>query len=188
MELVATHGESGRGKGERSPEYRAWAGMQGRCLFPADKRFPNYGGRGIRICDRWLGKGGFARFVADVGRKPTKDHSLDRIDVNGNYEPGNCRWATREQQDSNKRTNHKITFLCLTRTLAQWGRIYGVPQSTLRLRLGRGTPFYVAIHYPASPEAAARNPRRAAAGSFPLSAAPTPERSLSAQTPAAAEV
>lgn len=81
-------------------EYKAWASMHRRCRNPSQNRYKHYGGRGIRICERW---NNYQAFLSDVGRKPSTLHSLDRIDVNGHYEPTNVRWATREQQAKNKR-------------------------------------------------------------------------------------
>lgn len=78
--------------------------MRERCYDPAHNRFAHYGARGIRVCDRWLGDEGFDRFVADMGERP-EGTSLDRVDVNGSYEPGNCRWATVTEQARNKRSN-----------------------------------------------------------------------------------
>ena len=98
------HGESNRGgRAIPSPEYRAWKGMKERCLSPKHKSYSRYGGRGIKVCDRWLhgdGElGGFECFLVDIGRKPTTRHSLDRFPNNdGNYEPGNVRWATPSEQ------------------------------------------------------------------------------------------
>lgn len=87
----------------KHPLYRCYAGMKNRCLNSNDiYDFPDYGGRGITICERWLGVNGFANFVEDMGDRP-KGTSLDRIDVNGNYEPSNCRWATPSEQCFNRR-------------------------------------------------------------------------------------
>lgn len=83
-----------------TPEHRAWKALRGRCNNPNDPAYANYGGRGIRVCERW---NSFDNFLADMGLKPTPKHSIDRIDNNGNYEPGNCRWATDSQQNKNKR-------------------------------------------------------------------------------------
>jgi hypothetical protein len=77
--------------------------MHKRCSLPTSTRFHQYGGRGIRVCERWSGKDGLVNFLADMGPKPSPQHSLDRIDVNGNYEPGNCRWATPIAQSRNRR-------------------------------------------------------------------------------------
>lgn len=86
-----------------TPEYNTWSSMLRRCNNANNRSYPRYGGRGIRVCDQW---NDFVGFLRDMGRKPSPDHSLDRIDNNGNYEPGNCRWATRVQQSRNS-TNFK---------------------------------------------------------------------------------
>lgn len=82
-------------------EYTAWKSMKVRCLYPSAGNYAYYGGRGIKVCARWLAS--FADFLADVGPRPGVGYSLDRINVNGNYEPGNCRWATHKEQAHNRR-------------------------------------------------------------------------------------
>lgn len=95
-------GETSNNK-NRSSEFIAWCNMRYRCQKPDHPQYPNYGGRGIRVCERWLS---FKNFMDDMGFKPSNGHSLDRIDVNGHYEPGNCRWATVTQQNRNQRARH----------------------------------------------------------------------------------
>jgi hypothetical protein len=91
-----------------SLEYSAWRAMKQRCLCPNAIHFKHYGGRGIKVCDRWINS--FENFLKDMGKKPSSIHSMDRIDVNGNYEPNNCRWATPKEQAKNTRRNK--TYQC----------------------------------------------------------------------------
>jgi hypothetical protein len=93
-----THTHSRRG--QTTAEYRAWCHMWSRCTNPNVERYPNYGGRGIRVCKRWKR---FENFYADVGPRPSERYSIDRIENDGNYEPGNVRWATRSEQRRNRR-------------------------------------------------------------------------------------
>lgn len=128
--IKVTHGKSG------SRVYEAWLGMRRRCNNPSDQAFHHYGGRGIRICERWKS---FANFYADMGDPPTQKHSIDRFpDNNGNYEPGNCRWATQKQQMANQRRNHKITWNRKTRIVREWEDYLGFPSGLLSSRLSRG--------------------------------------------------
>jgi hypothetical protein len=97
----STHGKS------RTAEHSVWKGMRRRCLDSKDKAFKNYGGRGIQVCERWSK---FENFLADMGNRPGKGFSLERIDNNGNYEPSNCRWATALEQSRNKRNNIFVIY------------------------------------------------------------------------------
>lgn len=88
-------------------EYRIWQGMKWRCLNPNYKPYPNYGGRGITVCDRW--RDSFEAFLADMGPRPSKKHTLDRLDNDGNYEPGNVAWRTYAEQSQNRRPQLRET-------------------------------------------------------------------------------
>ena len=116
-----------------TPEYVVWAGIIQRCTDPGCGSYQRYGGRGITVCDRW--RNSFENFLADMGPRPGLEYSIDRINNGGNYEPGNCRWATREEQRSNTRRNRVIEWNGVRRTLAQWERSLGMRRGTLQARL-----------------------------------------------------
>lgn len=92
----------------KHPLYGTYQNMKNRCFVVTNKGYKDYGGRGITICDEWLGVGGFEQFVKDMGDKPSPKHSIERIDHDGNYEPNNCRWATSHEQNGNTRRSGKI--------------------------------------------------------------------------------
>jgi hypothetical protein len=120
----------------RTREYRAWAGMIQRCTNERLPKFPRYGGRGIRVCERW--RFSFTDFLADMGPRPSPKHSLDRIDVNGHYEPGNCRWATAQEQQWNRENNHNVTIAGTTLPVTEWSRRLNVNHGTLIRELRSG--------------------------------------------------
>lgn len=115
-----------------SVEYSVWQDMLNRCRNPKVASYPNYGGRGIVVCQEWYD---FNTFYTDMGSRPSSTHSIDRIDCNGNYTPENCRWATREEQYCNKRNNHFVTFNGSTKTVAEWSRYTGIKSATIYKRL-----------------------------------------------------
>lgn len=118
--------------------YGVWTHMRDRCYNKSDKRYNCYGGRGISVCDRWLDS--FENFFADMGEAPEK-MSLDRINVNGDYCPDNCRWATNEQQANNTRTNHFLELGEERFTVAQWSRKTGIRSHTILRRIALGWPI-----------------------------------------------
>jgi hypothetical protein len=114
--------------------YKAWAAMKTRCQKQTCREYPHYGGRGIKVCERWQV---FENFFADMGTAPD-GLSLDRKNNNGDYEPSNCRWATKEQQQNNMRSNVRIFAFGEIRTLTRWAKIKNIPYSTLRYRVSMG--------------------------------------------------
>lgn len=122
-----THGQA------RTPLYRVWSSMKGRCLNPTDQAYPNYGGRGITVCLRW--RESFEAFVEDMGLKPSSRHTVGRQDNNGPYSPENCRWETQTQQARNTRRTFSVTFRGETLTLGGWAEKTGIPESALYFRL-----------------------------------------------------
>ena len=119
-------------------EWHTYYRMLDRCYNTKNARFSSYGGRGIEVCSDW--RHSFSNFYRDMGERPD-GCSLDRIDVNGNYEPGNCRWATSRQQAQNKTTNINLSNQGETKCLAEWARQFEVPLLTAYCRLQRGLPF-----------------------------------------------
>lgn len=133
----------GEGKGnDRSPEYVAWYSMKQRCNNPAHAAYAGYGGRGITIYPDW--NESFQDFLRDVGRRPTPHHSIDRIDNNRGYEPGNVRWATRVEQCANRRSTVLITINGETRIISEWVRHFKVDSRRLNRLLRRMSPEDVA--------------------------------------------
>lgn len=141
------HGE-GR-KGHQSTEYICWARIVGRCTNPKNTSWQWYGGRGIKVCARW--RKSYEAFLADMGRRPSWAHSIDRIDVNADYRKSNCRWVTLKEQHRNRRCSHLVTFRGQTRTLMEWCRRTGLKYWTLAARLRAGWTIDDAITKPLNP-------------------------------------
>lgn len=121
----------------RSPEYRAWSHMRRRCFDTKATAYPRYGAKGIIVCPQW--RNDFAAFLADMGRKPSPAHSIDRINNDGNYTPKNCRWATFTEQQNNKRNNMRVFYRGIEMTLAEAVRAAGslIDQRLARSRIIR---------------------------------------------------
>ena len=141
--LRTTHGES------RSPEWAVWQRMKNRCGNSSAKDFHNYGGRGITVCERW--RNSFAAFIADLGKRQSRAHTLDRIDNDGNYEPSNCRWRTRKEQARNKRNNVHIVAKGESLLLTEWAAKLGIHHSVIINRIKRGWPPEKAVTTPPIP-------------------------------------
>jgi hypothetical protein len=141
-QAIKTHGLS------RSLEYKVWSEMIRRCHNHHDTSYANYGGRGIQVCDDWRGAGGFEAFIGHIGRRPSASHAVDRIDNNGNYEPGNVRWATQTVQGRNTRKNRLITAFGKTMTLAEWAERTGIKRETIARRLNCGWSSERALNTP----------------------------------------
>lgn len=122
----------------KTKEYSIWINMKRRCFDPKNTGYQYYGAKGITVCDRWLGKKGFINFLSDMGECPTPNHSIDRINVNGNYCPENTRWATLEEQARNRTDNRFITYKGKTQTLVEWTEELGIRFATLAGRLNKG--------------------------------------------------
>lgn len=138
MAKRVTHGHTRMSNRASASEYHIWSTMKQRCLNPASASYSRYGGRGITVCPEWAGDNGYANFFADMGKRPSDKHSLDRIDTNGNYEPSNCRWATSEEQNNNRSGVRSIEWNGQTMTSAAWSRRVGISAMTIRSRLDKG--------------------------------------------------
>jgi len=119
-----------------SPEYIAWKNIKIRCYNPKFSGFHRYGGRGIAVCDEW--RNSFEDFYNDMGDRPSKGHSIDRIDNDGNYEPSNCKWSTKEEQMSNRSNNVFLKYKGQTETTAYWAREFNIHPSTIAHRISKG--------------------------------------------------
>ena len=136
---TATHGMT------NTKVWIAWQSMRRRCDYPRAANYSLYGGRGIKVCDRW---NSFESFLDDMGEPPTPEHSLDRIDTNGDYEPENCRWATRKEQQNNKRNNRILEYNGESHTVTEWAARSGIQKITLFKRLQSGWAITKALTTP----------------------------------------
>lgn len=116
----------------KTPEWHVWTRMLRRCDKEYDISYANYGGRGISVCPEWYE---FGNFIADMGTRPSKKHSIERLDNNGNYSPENCKWALKDEQANNTRINRYITIDGATKTLSQWSKATGVNRRTIAARI-----------------------------------------------------
>lgn len=124
-----SHGESRNG---RTKEYRTWKGIRTRCKNTSHHKYPIYGGRGIRICNRWES---YTNFLEDMGRAPSETHSIERINVDGDYEPNNCKWATPKEQANNTRRACIIEIGGISKRLSQWCDQYNQRYHLARARI-----------------------------------------------------
>ncbi len=133
--------------GGASPEYISWRGMNARCKNKGDPNYVKYGGRGIKVCDRW--RASFINFLEDMGLKPEPSMSIERKDNDGDYEPSNCRWATTQEQANNRRSSVFIELNGKRQTVAEWSRETGISQQVLHARLKvHGWPLERALTEP----------------------------------------
>lgn len=132
--------------GTSSPEHTSWKAMISRCRRKSDKSYSKYGGRGIKVCKEWIDS--YKNFLDHIGPRPSKSHTLDRIDVNGNYEPGNVRWATSKQQARNRRDNVLIAIGDEKHCFSEWCEIMGISVRTVQSRTRKGIPFHMAVSTP----------------------------------------
>jgi hypothetical protein len=128
----------------QTPTFRTWTALRKRCLDPRSDQYPDYGGRGIRVCHRWLT---FENFLADMGERPAGT-TIDRIDHEGHYEPANCRWATAKVQGRNKRNNVLVTVQGRAMPLIEACERAGLGVSIVRMRISRGWSIETALSVP----------------------------------------
>lgn len=124
-----THGQ------RKTRVYAAWTHMKSRCYNPNNLAYPNYGGRGILVCPEWVND--YAAFFKYVGESPSTKHTLDRINNDGNYEPGNVRWATKKEQGANRRTNKYIEHNGINMIKSRWAKLFGIKRCKLHYLLNR---------------------------------------------------
>ena len=128
------------------PEYMAWSRMKSRCQNPNNLKYHRYGGRGIVVCDKWVED--FLAFYTDMGPRPSSKHSLDRIDNDGNYEPGNCRWALPSVQSNNRSTTRILEYAGFVGHIKAMARHVGMTPALLKARLDLGWDVVRAVETP----------------------------------------
>lgn len=133
---------------QHAVEYSVYSAIKTRCYNVRSVPYPNYGGRGIKMSDRWLGPDGFINFLKDMGPRPGEEYSIDRINNDGNYTPENCRWATTKEQANNKRSNKKYVYQGVEYTEAQLASKFGMLRNTLHRRLKAGYSVEDAVTRP----------------------------------------
>lgn len=133
----------------KSPEHRAWVHMRQRCSNPRKREWPHYGGRGIKVCEAW--EQSFLAFYEDVGQRPSPKHSLDRINNDRGYEPGNVRWALQQQQVENTSVVRMVTICGRTQSISAWERENGLAKGQVRAREASGWSLEEAITTPSVP-------------------------------------
>jgi len=136
-----------------TPEYGTWIRTKMRCCNPSLFDYPDYGGRGITVCERWMHS--FENFYSDMGDRPSPEHSIERVDNDAGYSPDNCIWATNEVQANNKRTNHRLTHNGETHTVTEWANMLNINRVTILNRIVKGWPVHKALdptmHLPGRP-------------------------------------
>lgn len=142
-----------RSSEKRTKEYMAWDHMIRRCTCPSNKIYHRYGGRGIKVCKKWLKS--YPAFLKDMGEAPSPQHSLDRIRNSGHYTPSNCRWATYKEQNRNRRDNVRLRFNGQLKTVAEWAEVLGMPRRIIYERRKRGWPTKLALTVPPKTKLAA---------------------------------
>lgn len=142
---LKTHGTCGHKFEQPSYKriYNTWRSMKKRCYLKSNANYKHYGERGITVCDEWLDPDEFYKWCMNNGYQDT--FTIDRIDVNGNYEPTNCRWVDMKTQQNNKRNNKKITYNNITKTMSEWAKYFNIDYTLLKSRLLNGWTFEKAI-------------------------------------------
>lgn len=141
------HGEANNKNGTRTRLYIAWCHMIERCENTNSEMYENYGGRGIRVCDEW--KDSYVAFRDWANKNGYSDKlTIDRIDNNGNYEPSNCKWSSQKEQCNNRRSNRKLSYKGLTKTMTQWAEAIGMNPGTFKRRIYQGWTVTEAIEIP----------------------------------------